>query len=232
MSCSIIVPTLNEEKNVERIFNVIKNIFKNINVDWELIYVDDKSSDDTVVKILNIKSNNDNVKLIHSPERKGLGNALSIGWKKAVNDFIMFLDCDSHVPTKDLMLLINSRAKHTVIVGSRYLSKSRINGAPKIKVFFSKTLNFIISKLLNIKIKDISHSLRIFPNDYINVGEILTHPGYFWGLSLRHQLMGYTLKEIPITFNEREEGLTKNSSIKMLKSVLKTLTILYKIKNE
>ena len=41
MSCSIVVPTLNEENNIDRIFNVIKNIFKEINIEWELIYVDD-----------------------------------------------------------------------------------------------------------------------------------------------------------------------------------------------
>ena len=230
MSCSVVVPTLNEENNIDRIFNVIEEVFKNNNSKWELIFVDDQSKDDTIKNILNLQANHDNVKLINSPTRKGLGHALSLGWKEASLDYILFLDCDSHVPLQDLISLVELRNKKHVIIGSRYLLKSQINGAPKTKVFLSKVLNYLVGKFLNIKILDISHSLRIFPNNYIEVGEILTHPGYFWALSIKHQLSGYILKEIPITFNEREEGVTKNSSIKMIKSVLKTLIILKSMK--
>ena len=84
MSVSIIIPTLNEQENVERIYKTVVNIFNEINIDWEIIFVDDKSEDNTQSIINSLPRKN--VTLIESPIRKGLGNAISIGWSKAKLD--------------------------------------------------------------------------------------------------------------------------------------------------
>lgn len=230
MSCSLIVPTLNEGNNVSRIYDVILDVFHEVNVDWELIFVDDDSTDNTLDEVMKLQSQAGNIRLIKSPNRNGLGHALSLGWKQAKLDYILFLDCDSHVPVNDLIALIEARSSNRVIIGSRYLSESRIYGASKTKVILSKVLNKIVGQMLKLNVRDISHSLRVFPNNYLQIDEVLTHPGYFWALSLKHQLLGYEFVEVPVNFYERQEGVTKNSSVKMMKSVLKTLNRLRNIK--
>lgn len=222
MSISFVVPTLNEQGNVTRIYALINKALDGSSCRWEVLFVDDNSTDNTQAEIKSLNSSK--VKLIISPERRGLGAALSLGWRNSTHDFILFLDCDSGISSSDLRLLISSREAGCVVIGSRYLKKSAIYGASKIKVFLSKVLNRFAGFIININVADLSHSLRIFPNDYIEITEILTHPGYFWLQGLVFKDKGYGFKEIPITFYERNIGLTKNKTRHMLLSVIKSFT--------
>ena len=227
MSISLIIPTLNEQDNIKRIYNTVLEVFQEKNLDWEIVFVDDKSEDNTQSIINSLPSNK--VSLIECSDRKGLGNAISLGWQKAKLDYVLFLDCDSHVPINDLITLIDLRRPDSLVIGSRYLKSSKINGASPVKVFFSKILNKIIGLILRIPVSDMSHSLRILPNRFINISEILTHPGYFWALTKKSRKMNLKIKEVPITFNERKTGTSKNTILKMIKSVIKTIIIISKI---
>ena len=159
---SFIVPTLNEVGNIEKtIDKITKNFSKNYN--FEIIFVDDKSDDGTLDKIQSISKDNTNIKLIISEERLGLGHALIQGQTKASGEYIFFLDCDNSINYDDLNKLIKSCDKDSLIIGSRYITNSKINGVNKIKIILSRLLNFIISKYLNINAIDISHSCRLFP---------------------------------------------------------------------
>lgn len=226
MSISFVIPTLNEEGNVTRVMKIIRDALFNYPIEWEVLFVDDKSTDNTQSEIRQL--NNDRVRLVISPERRGLGSALSLGWRKARCEFVLFLDCDTGISSDDLKLLISSRSKKSVVIGSRYLKESVINGAPKLKVFLSKLLNKFAGILTKIDAADLSHSLRIIPNQFIDSIEIFTHPGYFWIQGLEFKKLGYSFLEVPITFNERDIGLTKNQSFKMVRSVLKAIPEIFK----
>ena len=82
---------------------------------------------------------------------------------------------------------------------------------------------------MSIKISDMSHSLRILPNTYISITEILTHPGYFWVLTKKLKKMNLNIEEIPIVFRERKIGKSKNTTVRMVKSVINTIKIISKI---
>lgn len=217
---SIIIPTLNEEDNVPRVLELISEI-EIENAQVEIIFVDDMSEDLTQDVIKSYSA--DNIRLVISPARKGLGNALNLGVGVAKGQFILFLDCDCSVSAQDLSILISQRSLQHVAIGSRYLSKSKVIGAPKIKVFVSRVLNFLVAKYLGINANDLSHSLRVFPNTPELPSGVLTHPGYFWEHCLILKFAGYDFLEIPVVFTERRLGVTKNSSIRMLRSVFETL---------
>lgn len=217
---SIIVPTLDEKDNVLRVIELVRSI-NSKTVNLEIIFVDDMSTDGTSQLILENTCNS--ISLITSPKRLGLGNALNLGVEASKSDYILFLDCDCSVSTDDLKKLIASRQPDTMVIGSRYLKESKVIGAPKIKVFLSRFLNFIVAKYLSLNVSDLSHSLRVFPRKMNVPKDLLSHPGYFWSFCLDIRLSGYEIKEIPITFNERKAGHTKNTTRKMLKSVLRSL---------
>tara|TARA_B100000242_G_C43009750_1_gene469431 strand:- start:321 stop:1016 length:696 start_codon:yes stop_codon:yes gene_type:complete len=224
MSVSFVIPTLNEEENIKNVFDLISQSMKSLSLEWEIIFVDDKSVDNTLVEIQKLETKK--VRLIISQKREGLGKALSLGWKNSSMNYVLFLDCDSGISRKDLKNLVSSRKEKTMIVGSRYLKKSKINGAPFTKVFLSKVLNYFSSKILSLNIRDLSHSLRIFPSKFFEINEIYSHPGFFWLQCKVFSKNGYNFEEIPITFNERQKGVTKNKSYKMLMSVLRFFYIL------
>ncbi len=94
---SIVIPTINEEKNINKTLNKISKI-KEI-LDSEIIIVDDNSQDDTlkIVKSFNEKLN---VKIIQNKNKLGLGYALNKGFKFSKNNFVMFLDADLSIKKK------------------------------------------------------------------------------------------------------------------------------------
>ena len=152
---TIVIPTINEEKNINRTLKIIYNAkdFKNS----QIIIVDDGSTDNTV-KIVNSFKKKMDIFLIRNKKKLGLGFALKKGFKNAKFSNVMFLDADLSIKLKDILRIVKYKNKNTMIIGSRYLRKSKIIGANYIKVKLSFILNYLISKLYNLKIIDISHS--------------------------------------------------------------------------
>jgi dolichol-phosphate mannosyltransferase len=227
---SIIIPTINEEKNISITLSILSEIFKNIF--FEIIIVDDKSSDKTVSEIKKFKNkSNLNIKILINKYPRGLGNALLLGYNLSNQKFVMFLDADLSIKKDDIYKLYKSRKVNSIVVGSRYLKKSNIIGASRVKIFISKLLNKFISIIFQIPIFDISHSFRIISKK-INLNSAnLTHPGFFWETTLNAVISGFKIEEIPITFIDRRFGLSKNHSIKLLKSsIISIFNILFKNK--
>lgn len=227
---SIIIPTINEEKNISITLTMLSQIFKNII--FEIIIVDDQSTDKTVSKIKKFKNkSNLNIKILINKYPKGLGYALLLGYNLSNNKFVMFLDADLSIKKDDIYKLYKSRKVNSIVVGSRYLKKSNIIGASKIKIFISKLLNKFISIIFQIPIFDISHSFRIISKK-INLNSInLTHPGFFWETTYNAMVNGFKIEETPVTFIDRRFGLSKNHSTKLLKSsIISIFNILIKNK--
>lgn len=227
---SIIIPTLNEQSNIDKTIIRIKKLFNKIKISYEIIFVDDKSDDGTIEKIFTYKKKNKNIKLIISKKRKGLGFALLQGVNASTGDYILFLDADNSVENKYLEKLIINRKKNTLIIGSRYIKNSKIRGVSKIKIFFSKRLNILISKIFYINAVDISHSLRLFPSTFKIKTFNYKHPSFFWEHSVKATRMNLKIIELPVNFDERKSGKTKNSFFTLFKSIIISIKFLYFLK--
>jgi dolichol-phosphate mannosyltransferase len=226
MSVTFIVPTINEVENINPLIEFVEKIANRLNLDYEILFVDDQSSDGTVGLILDHCKSNSRILLYNIPERRGLGYALWQGMLRASKKFIVFIDCDLSVSEVDLERLILHRDSNSLIVGSRYLKDSRIINAPLIKVAFSRLLNLIVGAISSVPIRDLSHSLRIMPNDISFTPKTFTHPAFFWELTLYMYLQDLNISEIPITFNERRSGITKNHMLRMLRSVFSGFVVI------
>lgn len=225
MKVSFVVPTLNEEGNVTQIYNTINDGCSE-KIEWELIFVDDNSSDGTVPAITAL--NDRRITLIKSPVRLGLGHALNQGWSAAKLDHVCFLDCDSKVPKEQVMHLLELANRNVMVIGSRFKPEAKIIGVSKLKVLGSKILNKILARFIGSNASDLSHSLRIFPNVPIRINEVLSHPGYMWFHSIKFVEKGFKIVEHPITFIERDTGRTKNTLSKLMRSLMEFLLALIK----
>lgn len=217
---SFVIPTINEEINIFKTLNSLIKLKKKFKFD--VIIVDDNSSDKTLL-VANSFKKKLNLTLILNSKAKGLGYALMLGFKKSKKKIVIFLDADLSISKFDLIKLINLSFTSDIIIGSRYLNESKIIGAPKLKIFFSKYLNKIISYIFETKILDMSHSFRSIKKDVRVKSKNFSHPGFFWEMTINAHKMGYKIKEIPITFYDRKYGKTKNNTLKMLKSILDSL---------
>lgn len=228
MTIAFIIPTINEEDNVYNCIDIIIKLTAKLGLAYQIIFVDDQSTDHTVSRIMTRASLNDRIRLLRLPERKGLGFALLQGMQQVSTEYVLFLDCDLSINEADLEKLILARSPETMVIGSRYMKRSRIVNAPKIKVFLSRVLNFIVSRISGLNISDMSHSLRVFKPHPLFAPQIYTHPGFFWELSIFMRSKGVIVRELPVTFLERRHGLTKHRMMGMMRSVLKGLLVVLK----
>ena len=224
---SLIIPVINEEKNIQLIFEFIeKNIPKDII--YEVIFVDDKSTDKTVDEINNLIIKTQKVKLINSTKRKGLGWAYIQGVNLSNSEYLMFIDADLSIDKNSFIKIIEMRKKNFHIIGSRYLKDSKINYPSNIKTLLSKYLNKFISTIFKLNISDAGHSFRLFSTIELSSIEIYSHPGFFWSLSIVGKQKKMKLTEIPVVFNDRIHGQTKNTYSKLGKSIIKFFYLMVK----
>ena len=155
---SIVIPTLNEEKNIEKTLLKIEKISQKIKLD--VIIVDDNSQDKTIEKASQFNSKID-IKIINNKKNLGLGYALTNGYNLSNSKFVMFLDADLSINENDILNLIQSKKDKGIVIGSRYIAGSKIIGANKKKILISYLLNFFVSKIFRLNVIDISHSFRI-----------------------------------------------------------------------
>lgn len=232
MKISFIVPTLNELDNIPLVLDLINEAAEASAVTFEIVFVDDKSTDGTVEEIEKHAALSANIKLVHSPKLNGLGSALKLGISSSEGDFILFLDSDVSVRALDLTKLIKAARSNEMVIGSRYIDGGNTIGAPFFKVILSKALNFLISRYLRIPAIDISHSLRVFPSKILAMPLNNSHPAFFWELSMIANCDGLTIREVPVTFRERIHGISKNKTRTMIKSVVKGFKTVLSLKDK
>lgn len=226
---SFVIPTLNEINNIESTVKKIKQCFENRD-EYEIIFVDDKSNDGSLEKIIKLSKDNTNIDYYIPTKRLGLGNALILGQKKTKGDYVFFLDCDNSINISNLLKLIKSKRNNTLVIGSRYLKNSKIYGVNKFRIFLSKSTNYIVSKYLKIPIFDISHSCRVFPKSIFLETDNLKHPIFFWEHTLYCLKNNFIINEVPIDFYERKSGKSKNSFLPLFKSIFYALVSILKLK--
>ena len=105
---SIVIPTINEEKNISKTLIKISNIKELSKA--EVIIVDDNSKDNTLNIVESFKKKM-NIKLVKNKKRLGLGHALKRGFKISKNPFVMFVDADLSIKKNDIIKLYNCREK-------------------------------------------------------------------------------------------------------------------------
>ena len=129
MKILIIIPVLNEEKNIRLIWSKIVKL-KNLKKD--ILFIDDNSTDNTRIKIINLKKKNKNIFLLKRDSKKGIGSAHKIGiiwgYKKRY-PIIVTMDCDgTHDPVhiKKMLKLIKTQ-KYEMISTNRFLKKNSLS---------------------------------------------------------------------------------------------------------
>ena len=211
---SIVLPTHNEEKNITPIIQEI--IERGNRYDIEIIVVDDNSNDNTANLIREFSKKDSKVRLISRIDRFGLSSAIKEGCLNARGDIIAVMDSDGQHEVKSVMeaveLLINN--DNDLVVGSRFLGKSSIEGLSKTRKDGSTIANKIARLSLPKKYKNLTDYLSgcfIFKRySCIPLIKKIDVNGFKFLYELLSLSRGrlYTL-EIPLKFKPRQFGDSK-----------------------
>tara|TARA_B100000282_G_C31566237_1_gene414487 strand:- start:28 stop:723 length:696 start_codon:yes stop_codon:yes gene_type:complete len=212
MIISIIIPTLNEEGNIIKLYETLR---KKLNIsNYEVIYVDDNSDDNTQSKILLLNKKRKNVKFKFRKERN-LSTAFLDGVKISRGKYIVLMDADLQHHPEDINNLLKEIQENNLdfVIGSRFLKNSS-NYSKSLKsivrLFLSKFFIAVINYLFKLNITDPLAGFFICKRTSLKNNKLLYKKGF--KILLDYLIVNrkkIKLKEIPIKVNKRHHGNSK-----------------------
>ena len=161
---SIVVPCFNEEESVSIFFNEINKYLNNIN--YEVIFIDDGSKDDTLAEIKKLANTNDNVKFISFSRNFGKEAAIYAGFKYSTGDYVVLMDADLQDPPSLLPEMLDTiKNGEYDVVSTRRVSRT---GEPVIRSFFARLFYKLINKFSDLQLVDGARDYRIMTRQVVN----------------------------------------------------------------
>lgn len=218
---SLVIPIFNEEDSIIILNEKILKALKGYN--FEIIYVDDSSSDSSreVIKSINRKK----VILVELSKNYGQSLALAAGFDIAKGDYIITLDGDLQNDPNDILPMLNKAVEGDwdIVTGIRVKRKDSI-----IKTIPSRIANFIIRTLTRLNISDQGCALKVFKKETAKSLNLYGEMHRF--INLAAYLDGARITEVPVTHNPRKFGYSKYGLGRIFKVINDLLLILFQKK--
>ena len=231
MEISLVLPAYQEAENLKKILPRLHSVLKSMEVDYEILIVDTMEPMDDTPKIC------DENNAVYLPRYGGnlYGDAIRTGFERAAGTYTVVMDADgSHSPEDIARMYMQMQAEaYDLVIGSRYCKGGYTDNNFVLRLM-SRVLNMTYRTVFHLKVQDVSDSFRMYRTEHLKklklecsnfdiVEEIL--------IKLNLLCDPMKVKEIPISFNKRDEGKSKRSLIKFIFSYMKTMRRLSAIKN-
>ncbi len=211
----IVLPTYNEADNLQPLLTQIFTLHPGFHV----IVVDDNSPDGTGAIADSLAAADSRVSVIHRPGKMGLGSAYVTGFRKALAegaDLIFEMDADfSHDPSH-LSALLDRAKTADLVIGSRYVNGVRVEGWRFRRLLMSKLANMYVSYVTARPLWDFTAGFRCYRRQVLEAIDLdsIRSDGYSFQIEMTYLAYrhGFTVAEVPITFRERQKGVSKISS--------------------
>lgn len=189
---TIIIPAHDEEKGIEKVISGIKNAMGDMNMTYEIIVVDDGSTDKTA----EIVKKKEDVRLIQHPYNKGYGAALKTGVKNADGNIVLFIDADAQQSPNDIPRLLKPIGEYDMVVGAR-TKGSKISLLRRPGKF---VLGVLANYLSGMKIPDLNSGFRAVKKEIVMKYMYILPDTFSFTTTITLAAIkeGYNIKYIPI----------------------------------
>ena len=224
MSFTLIIPTYNEGKIIEKSILKLENFLEKNKLNAEVIISDGGSMDDTLIKSKTLKKRYANLELIERNSQTGKGKSIEEAIKKSNLKFIVFMDADLSVNLNCLPKILNYlKQNYDIVIGSRFDKNSEVKRKFTRKII-SSVYSYMIRSLFGLKIKDYQCGFKGFNRKKIMpLLEKIENKDFFWDteLIIRANAQGLKIKEFGVQWEE-----TRNSNINILTTSMSFLKAL------
>lgn len=210
---SIVVPCYNEEENIQDFYHeVLKNesFFKEKNLELEILYIDDGSTDNTVKEVKKLHAEDERVHLISFSRNFGKEAAIYAGLKKAKGDYAVLLDADLQDPPSLLPEMYSYIEKGYDSVATRRVTR---RGEPRIRSFFARLFYRLMNNISRTEIVDGARDYRLMTRQVVDA--ILSMTEYNRFTKGIFGWVGYETKWLEYENVERKKGESKWSFWKL-----------------
>lgn len=221
MDISVVIPVYDEEANVAVLYEELKKVLARLNRKYEIIFVDDGSTDGTFDKLLKLKSKDSNVKILKFRRNFGQTAALDAGFKSAKGDIIISMDADLQNDPADIpKLLDRMKEGFDAVSGWRYKRKD-----PLSKKLFSKAANIFRKMVTGETIHDSGCTLKAYKKECFNDLNLFGEMHRYIPALLMWK--GFKIGEVKVNHRPRTHGKTKYRMSRIFRGALDLLVVVF-----
>lgn len=233
MKLSVIVPAYNESRHIVANIRALDRTLSNLRRPYEIIIVDDASTDNTLRLAKREAGRNQRVAVVSCRKNGGKGQALRRGFSKATGGFIGFVDGDMDLHPRQLNLLIQQleRDRADIAVGSKLHPQSQVQ-YPAFRRFLSYWYRLLIRLLFNLKVRDTQVGLKVFNRavlDEVMPRLVVKRFAFDVELLAVANYYGYTrVIEVPISLDYQFSSTVKFKDVRWM--LQDTLGVFYRLR--
>ena len=213
----VVIPTYNEIESIGILIAQLKTL------DLDILIVDDGSPDGTANACRGL-----GIEVLEREGKQGLGSAYRAGFSLALQrgyTSIIQMDADGSHQVSDLAQMMRQIGTADLLIGSRWTKGGQIRNWSKFREYLSRGANKYANLMLNLNVGDTTAGFRIYRGQLLakmNLSTIASE-GYCFQIEMTRRAIasGGSIREIPITFIERELGVSKMSFAIALEAILR-----------
>jgi dolichol-phosphate mannosyltransferase len=212
MKLSAVIPAHNEASCVAEAVKNLRSALREAGIPYELVVVDDGSSDGTFEIIERLAEGADDVRVLRSPLPRGFGLAVRAGLERVTGDAVAIVMADGSDDPRELVLYYRVlEAGYDCVFGSRFMPGSRLEDYPPYKLILNRIVNFGIRLLFQHGYNDTTNAFKAYRREVIDTVQPLLskHFNLTVELPLKAITRGHTYAVVPISWRNRRAGESK-----------------------
>jgi dolichol-phosphate mannosyltransferase len=209
---SVVIPAYNEEGSIRDTVTTLTAALQREEIDYEVIVVDDASTDRTAEEIGRLAEADTNVRYLRSPYRNGFGFAVRAGLEAFSGDAVAIMMADLSDDPQDLVAYYRVlQAGYDCAFGSRFMPGGSVSDYPKLKLVMNRLVNLGIQLLFGHGYNDTTNAFKAYRREVIeNVQPLLSHHfNLTVELPLKAIVRGHSYAITPISWTNRKSGESK-----------------------
>ena len=212
-SLSFVFPMYNEIENIEACVAGALQIGKKLGIDFEIVVVDDASTDGCGDLADQLALVYPELRVIHQPVNRKLGGTLRTGFSEARKDYILYMDSDLPLDFDDVAAAIPQIDDADILIGYRLTRDEPIK-----RKILSRGYNLLIRTLFGLKVQDVNFSFKLFKREILTNVQLQSEGSFIDAeLLIEAHKQGRVIKEIGLDYHPRVAGESTLASIGVIK---------------
>ena len=209
MKLSVVIPARNEAGNIGATLDAVRERLGREGIAYELVVVDDGSSDATPDEVRTRAAADPGVRLVENQGRHGFGYAVRCGLDAFSGDAVAIMMADGSDSPDDLVryfYIVRDRAE--CAFGSRFVAGGHVQEYPRFKLIVNRVANFFVRVLFGLRYNDVTNAFKAYRANVIEGCRPLIAPHFNLTveLPLKAIVRGYSYETVPIGWRQRKRG--------------------------